>query len=201
MRYTNAFLCGLRGLSLAACSTVDRRIDPDSPDAVGGAALDSQDIRAMADIMARDIVEKGVLRSDDPNQPVSFYILGMQNHSSDPIDKEIILDPIRTQLFRALPRDAVLVIDRSSATLEEIKAEREAKRNNAVTANPNLTGGLAGADYVLTGTIRDRVKQGEDIKSVYYQVTFRITDLETSVIVWLNDYEVKFESERSVISR
>ena len=70
-----------------------------------------------------------------------------------------------------------------------------------MTANTNLTGGLAGADYILTGEIRDRVKQGEDIKSVYYQITFRITDLETSVLRWTNDYEVKFESERSVISR
>ena len=201
MRYTNAFFCGLLGLSLAACSTVDRRIDPDSPDAVGGAVLDSQDIRAMADIMARDIVAKGVLRSDDPSQPVSFYILGMQNYSSDPIDKAIILTPIRTKLFNALPRDEVLVLDRSSATLEEIKVERAAKRSNAVTANPNLTGGLAGADYFLTGEIRDRVKQGEDIKSVYYQVTFRITNLETGVIQWTQDYEVKFESEKSVIVR
>jgi hypothetical protein len=201
MRYTNAFFCGLLGLSLTACSTVDRRIDPDSPDAVGGAALDSQDIRAMADIMARDIVEKGVLTSNDPNQPVSFYILGMQNYSSDPIDKAIILTPIRTKLFNALPQDEVLVLDRSSATLEEVKAERRAKRSNAVTANQNLTGGLAGADYVLTGEIRDRVKQGEDIKSVYYQITFRITDLETTALKWTHDYEVKFESGRSVIVR
>ena len=201
MRYTNAFFCGLLGLSLAACSTVDRRIDPDSPDAVGGAVLDSQDIRAMADIMARDIVAKGVLRSDDPSQPVSFYILGMQNYSSDPIDKAIILTPIRTKLFNALPQDQVLVLDRSSATLEEVQAERRAKRSNAVTANQNLTGGLAGADYVLTGEIRDRVKQGEDIKSVYYQITFRITDLETTVMKWTQDYEVKFESGKSVIAR
>lgn len=202
MRYTNAFFCGLLGLLMTGCAeTVDRRIDPDSPDAVGGAVLDSQDIRVMADTMARDIVNEDVFGAGTPQQPVSFFILGMQNYSSDPIDKEIILAPIRTTLFRALPRDEVLVIDKSSATLAEIKAERAAKRANAVTTNENLTAGLAGADYVLTGEIRDRVKQGADIKSVYYQVTFRITDLETGVIQWLNDYEVKFESEKSVIGR
>ena len=125
----------------------------------------------------------------------------MQNQSSDTINKEIILTPIRTQLFRALGRGQVMILDRSSATLEEVQSERAAKRSNAVTSNENMRGGLAGADYVLTGTIRDRVKQGSDIKSVYYQITFRITDLETSELVWTNDYEVKFESEKSVIVR
>ena len=48
-------------LALAACGTVDRRIDPDAPDPVGGANLRSQDIRTMADEMARDIREYGIL--------------------------------------------------------------------------------------------------------------------------------------------
>ena len=202
MRYTNAFFCGLLGLLLAGCaSTIDRRIDPDSPDLVGGAVLDSQDIRAMADEMTRDIVASGILRSNDITQRISFYILGMQNYSSDPIDKEIILTPIRTQIQRSLGRGNVMILNRSSATLEEVKNERAAKRANAVTSNQNMRGGVAGADYVLSGAIRDRVKQGADIKSVYYQVTFEITDLETTELVWTHDYEVKFESEKSVIAR
>ena len=201
MRYTNAFFCGLLGLLLAGCaSTIDRRIDPDAPDLVGGAVLDSQDIRAMADEMTRDIVASGILRSNDINHRISFYILGMQNYSSDPIDKEIILAPIRTQIQRSLGRQ-VMILNRNSATLEEVKNERAAKRANAVTSNDSLSGGVGGADYVLSGAIRDRVKQGEDIKSVYYQITFELTDLETTELVWTNDYEVKFESERSVISR
>ncbi len=70
-----------------------------------------------------------------------------------------------------------------------------------MTSNESRRGGVAGADYVLSGAIRDRVKQGADIKSVYYQITFEITDLETTELVWTHDYEVKFESEKSVISR
>ena len=50
-----ALLLGLVACGTVACGTVDRRIDPDAPDEVGGAVLDSQDIRTMADTMARDI--------------------------------------------------------------------------------------------------------------------------------------------------
>ena len=81
------------------------------------------------------------------------------------------------------------------------EAEIEAKASGAVTSNPNLAGNLAGSDYALKGTIKDRVLQGRDLKSVYYLVTFELTDLATSELVWTNEYETKFVSEKSVISR
>jgi PBP1b-binding outer membrane lipoprotein LpoB len=45
------------------------------------------------------------------------------------------------------------------------------------------------------------VKQSGKLKSAYYLVTFELTDLETGRLVWTGDYEAKFESEKSVISR
>src|SRR5262245_57071356 len=120
-------------LAFAACGTVDRRVDPDAPDAVGGAVLGSEDIRTMADNMARDILQAGILRSTDPAQRVTFYITQMRNDSSDVIDKEIVLTKIRTELHRAMGRQ-VQILDRSKEGLEEIKRERAAKRSGAVTS-------------------------------------------------------------------
>jgi PBP1b-binding outer membrane lipoprotein LpoB len=185
-------------LALGACGTVDRRVNPDTPDAVGGAALESQDIRAVADKMMRDILASGILRTTDPSQRASFYVIGLENHSSDVIDKEIMTTKIQTELHRALGRQ-VLIIDRSTVGLEEVKKERAAKRSGAVTSKESK--GLAGADYVLKGTIKERVKQSAELKSVYYLLTFQLVDLESSEMVWINDYETKFESERSVITR
>ena len=186
--------------ALAACSTYDERIDPDAKDPAGGGVLQSQDIRAMADQMARELVASGILESSDPSIRVSFYMLGLRNDSSDPIDKEIILTQIRTRLHQHLGRK-VMILDRSKESLEEVKAERAAKRAEAVSKNPNLEGALGGADYVLKGTLKDRVVQGKDIKTAYYLVTFELTDLETSELVWTNQYEAKFGTEKSVIAR
>jgi len=185
-------------LALGACGTVDRRVNPDTPDEVGGAALESQDIRTVADNMSRDIIASGILRSSDPTQRVSFYVIGLENHSSDVIDKEIMTTKIRTELANALGRQ-VMIIDRSTVGLEEVKKERAGKRAGALTSRE--TKGLAGADYVLKGTIKERVKQADKLKSVYYLLTFELVDLESSELVWTKDYETKFESERSVITR
>ena len=191
----------LLGLVLiAGCGTVDRRIDPDADDPVGGGVLESQDIRTMADRMARSIREYGVLDSGDPKAPITFHITELRNDSSATIDKEIVLNRIRTELFRALG-GRVAIIDRSKEGLEAVRAERAAKRAGAVSANPDLQADVLGSDYVLKGTIKERVQQARDLKSVYYLVTFELTDLESSRLVWTDDYEAKFETEKSVISR
>jgi hypothetical protein len=194
--------CGLFGLFfLASCaSTIDRRVDPNAPDGVGGAVLQSQDIKTMADKMARDIQGSGVLTSAPPGSKIAFHITEMRNESADTLNKTLILTKLRTELFNGLG-GKVQILDRSAEGLDAVKREREAKRSGAVTSKPGLKGDVLGSDYVLKGVIQDRVQQSGNHKSAYYVVTFELTNLETSELVWTGDYETKFESEKSVISR
>jgi len=197
----SASILSLGLLLLGACSaTIDRRVDPDSPDEVGGAVLQSQDIRTMAQNMARDIGASGILTSTANNQTVTFHIIGMENQSSDVINREIVLSKLETELFKAFG-NRIVVLDRSSVGLDAVKREREAKRTGAVTSNEGKRGDVLGSDYVLYGVIRDRVQQSGTLKSAYYAVTFTLTDLETDRKVWQNEYETKFLSEKSVITR
>lgn len=188
-------------LLLGACaSTIDRRVDPDSPDEVGGAVLQSQDIRTMAQMMSRDIGSSGILTSSANNQTVTFYIHAMENQSSDVINREIIVSAIETELIKAFGQ-RIVVLDRSSVALDVVKREREAKRAGAVTSNEGKRADVLGSDYVLYGVFRDRQQQSGKLKSAYYDVTFTLTDLESDRKVWQNSYQTKFLSEKSVISR
>lgn len=185
---------------LAGCGTIDRRVAVDADDEVGGAVLRSADIVAMSDQIAREITASPVLRSRDPEHRISFHISSLRNDSSDRIDKELVLTKIRTQLFKAF-QGRVRILDTSPEGLEEIRRQRQAKRAGAVTANPNQRGEVAGSDYVLKGTIKDRVTQSGRLRAAYYLVTIELTNLETGELEYLGDYETKFESEKSVISR
>ena len=188
--------CGLLGLLAACGSTIDRRVDPDAPDVTGGTGLQSQDIRTMADQMARDILASGVLTAAQPGERISFYVLDMENRSSDVIDKNLILDKMETQLYHAL-KGRVQILDRSAMGLDAVRREREAKRSGAIAGKESMKESVAGADYALTGLIHDRVAQSGKLKSVYYLVTFRLLNLESDEIVWKGDYETKFESEKN----
>ena len=186
---------------MAACKgTIDRRVDPDAPDSAGGTALQSQDIRTMADAMARDIKASGVLASAPAGERIAFHITEMVNESATSINKSIILTKLRTELFRAF-QGRVQIIDRSADGLDAVRREREAKRAGAVTSKESQRGDVLGSDYVLKGRNQDLTKQAGNLKTAYYIVTFELTNLETSELMWTNDYETKFESEKSVISR
>lgn len=154
----------------------------------------------MADRMAREIVASGALASARPDEPITFHITQLRNDSADTIDKEIVLYKLRTELFKAMG-GRVRILDRSAEGLEAVRQEREAKRARAVSANPNMKGDVLGSDYVLKGVIKSRIQQGGRLKSAYYLVTFELTDLETGELRWTGDYETKFESEKSVITR
>ena len=190
---------GLIGLLLSACAgTRDTRVSADAPDSVTGSGLQSQDIRTMADQMAADIKAYGILAPNRDGERTSFYIYEMRNDSSDVIDKEIILTKLRTNLFQAF-KGQVKIIDRAPEANDLVDAERRMKERGQVSGTNDRK--VAGSDYVLKGTIKSRDRQAGRLRSSYMLVTFELTDLVTGELAWTNDYEMKTESEKSVINR
>jgi penicillin-binding protein activator len=187
------------GLLLVACAgTRDTRVNPDAPDSVTGTGLQSQDIRTMAIDIAAKIKASGVLAPTREGERASFFIYELRNDSSDTIDKEIILTKLRTNLFEAFGRQ-VKIIDRSPQANDLVDAETRMKARGQVSGTNDRK--LAGSDFVLKGTIKSRDRQAGRLKSSYVLVTFELTDLVTSELVWTGDYEMKTESEKSVINR
>lgn len=196
---TRSLTVGLLGLLLSACGgTRDTRVDPDAADSVTGTGLQSMDIRTMAIRMAADIKEYGVLAPSRDGVRTSFFIYEMQNDSSDTIDKELILTKLRTDLFKSF-RGQVKILDRSPSANDLTDAERRMKERGQVSGENNRK--IAGSDFVLKGTMKSRDRQAGKLRSSYVLVTFELTDLVTQELVWTNDYEMKTESEKSVINR
>ena len=79
----------------------------------------------------------------------------------------------------------------------------QAPSTNTITVSFSTSNGtaIAGSDYVLKGTIKSRDRQAGKLKSSYVLVTFELTDLVTQELAWTGDYEMKTESEKSVINR
>jgi penicillin-binding protein activator len=189
---------GLLALLTACSGTRDTRVNPDAPDSVTGTGLQSQDIRTMAMDMAAKIKASGVLAPSREGERASFFIYQLRNDSSDTIDKELILTKLRTNLFEAFGRQ-VRIIDRSPQANDLVDAERRMKERGQVSGSNDRK--VAGSDFVLKGTIKSRDRQAGKLRSSYMLVTFELTDLVTSELVWTGDYEMKTESEKSVINR
>lgn len=199
MMSIRSILVGLLGLVLTACAgTRDTRVNEDAPDSVTGTGLQSQDIRTIAVDMAAKIKASGVLAPTRDGERATFFIYELRNDSSDTIDKEIILTKLRTELFQAMGRQ-VRILDRSPQANDLVDAERRMKDRGQVSGTNDRK--VAGSDFVLKGTMKSRDRQAGKLRSSYILVTFELTDLVTSELMWTGDYDMKTESEKSVINR
>lgn len=186
-------------LLFAACGgTRDTRVRPDAPDTVTGTGLQSQDVRTMAVDMAAEIKASGVLAPGKEGERSSFFIYELRNDSSVTIDKELILTKLRTNLFEAFGRQ-VKILDRSPQASDLVDAERRMKDRGQVSGTNDRK--VAGSDFVLKGTIKSLDRQAGKLKSSYILVTFELTDLVTQELAWTGAYDMKTESEKSVINR
>lgn len=189
---------GLFVFFAAACAgTRDTRVDPDAPDTVTGTGLQSQDIDTIAARMASDIKATGVLAPARDGTRASFYIAPLVNESSDTINASLIPTRIRTEVFKAFGGQ-VRIIDRAPEANDRVDAERALKAAGQVSGTNDRK--RSGSDFVLKGRMQSRDRQSGKLRSSFIVVTLELTDLVSGDLVWTNDYQMKTESEKSVIN-
>lgn len=168
---------------------------------VQGAGVESQDIVAMTDKMARDMMSNSTLAGQAIPPSVIVDSEYFSNESSTRINKNMITDRLRINLNRAAS-GRILFINREN--IDMINAERAMKRDNTVDAgSKKMVKQTAGADYRLVGRISslNSVDVNSSAQSRYHQIMFEMVDLEQGIIVWSGLYEFKKSTQDDVIYR
>jgi hypothetical protein len=200
MKQTSRFL--LAGLAVGAaflsgCATTAgvqnpsgvpvTELRPDERGTVAGTGIESQDMVAVTDKMARSIL--AIPQIARAQTPPSIVLDPVVNNTRFPINKDIFLTRLRTQLnSKALGQ--VSFLDREM--MKTLERERDLKRSGQVTASadPN-TVEFAGADFFLTGKLDGMTTRTSQGTSDYVLYSFRLTDARTSRIVWEDVAEIK----------
>jgi PBP1b-binding outer membrane lipoprotein LpoB len=160
---------------------------PDERGFVAGTGVESQDLVAVTDKMARSIL--GVKQIANAQGTPRIVLDPVVNETRFPINKDIFLTRIRTQLnSKAQGRVLFLARDRM-ATLQR---ERELKQSGQVTANadPNVVE-FKGADFFLTGKLQGLTTRTGAGVSDYVLYSFQLIDSRTSDIIWEDSAEIK----------
>jgi PBP1b-binding outer membrane lipoprotein LpoB len=160
---------------------------PDERGFVAGTGVESQDLVSVTDKMARSVLNTPeILRAQGTPRVV---LIPVQNETRFPINKDIFLTRIRTQLnSKALGKVRFLARDQM-ATLEK---ERDLKQSGAVTSNsdPNVVE-FKGADFFLTGKLQGMTTRTSAGTSDYILYSFQLIDARTSDIIWEDSAEIK----------
>jgi PBP1b-binding outer membrane lipoprotein LpoB len=154
---------------------------------VAGTGVESQDLVRVTDKMSRGILS--VAQIAGAKTPPRIVLDPVVNETRFPINKEIFLTRIRTQLNSRSQGKVVFLARDRMATLEK---EREMKRTGQVTSSsdPNVQE-FKGADYFLTGKLQGLTTRTKAGTSDYVLYSFQLIDPRTSDIIWEDSDEIK----------
>ncbi len=163
------------------------RMNPDEQGFVAGTGIESQDLVAVTDKMARSIL--AIPEIAQATRPPVVVLDPVDNQTRFPINKDIFLTRIRSELNSKCRGKVVFLARERMATLEK---ERNLKRESAVTASSDpAKQEFKGADYFLTGTLQGLSTRTSKGTSDYILYAFQLIDARTCAIVWEDNAEIK----------
>jgi len=163
------------------------RLRADEQGFVAGTGIESQDLVAVTDKMARSILNTQQIAN--AATPPIIVLSPINNATRFPIDKDLFLTRIRGELIK---KSAGKVTFLARERMDALEKERNLKREGAVTASsdPHVQE-FKGADYFLTGDLKGISTRSKAGTSDYISYDFSLIDARTGAIVWGDNAEIK----------
>ena len=163
---------------------------------VAGTGIESQDLVAITDKMARTIL--GIDQITKVQGTPKVYLLPVENQTRFAINKDLFLDRIRAQLNeKALGKVRFLARAASpdgspQRIMQALERERDLKESGTVSSNAGQPAAqFSGADFLLTGKLGSLTTRTSGGVSDYVLYTFQLIDVRTTEIVWEGSHEIK----------
>ena len=152
----------------------------------------STDLQTIAESMARSMLQSRPV-TQSRTQPL-VTIAEVKNKTSEYIDTRAITDSIRAQLLKSgAVRFAVDINAMQNQTDELIRQNQTGLYKKSKSKK---IGQMEGADFRVEGNITSIVKRTSSIKDVYYKFSLMLVNVESGVIEWADEKEIRKTSRR-----
>jgi len=160
---------------------------PDEQGFVAGTGVESQDLVAVTDKMARSILTTPQINNAQGTPRV--VLDPVINETRFPINKDIFLTRIRVEL-NTKARGKVIFLARER--MQALEHERQLKQSGQVTSSSDTNVmEFKGADFFLTGKLSGLSTKTAAGTSDYILYTFQLVDARTTDIIWEDSAEIK----------
>ena len=163
-----------------------------APEAISGAGtanVESNDIIGCAKyLIGKMLANPLIVNAGQPRQVIvdaKYFTV----ESTQRIDKDLVINRLRTELLQAANGRIRFVGRQNANMVEEEKDLAAAGVTGAGTTKSSAK--QLGADYRLTGSIRELATNAGGRLDKYTLMTFEMVDLQTSEIVFSDQYEFK----------
>ncbi|QIZ77849.1 penicillin-binding protein activator LpoB [Ferrimonas lipolytica] len=155
----------------------------------------SSDLQAVASKMVDSMLTTpSVMMLTNDSRPILF-VDRVTNKTSEHIDTESITDTISTQLLRS-GKFRFIDMTKVDAVRKQLDYQ-----NHSGLVDPSKAiqfGRQVGAQYMLYGNLSSIVKQDGSTKDVYYKMTMRLMDLDSGLIEWADEKQLRKQKSKSL---
>ncbi|MBF7687403.1 penicillin-binding protein activator LpoB [Acinetobacter rathckeae] len=154
----------------------------------------STDLQMIANKMVDDLLSfPPVIQMTQTRRPVMF-VDRIKNKTQEHIDTESVTDTIQNKLINS---GKFRFVDMTSvgAVAQQIAYQKQSGMVNQATSV--RTGAQVGAEYMLNGNLSSIVKNAGGKSDVYYKFTLKLTNLQSGIVEWTSEKEIRKASKRS----
>ena len=156
----------------------------------------STDLQKVVSQMTESLVASPVVGTLTANKRPVVFVERIKNKTSEHIDTESITDSISTQLLRS-GKFRFVDMTKVDAVREQLNFQ-----NDGGTVDPTKAtqfGRQIGAEYMLYGNLSSIVKSNTDKADVYYKFTMRLLDLESGIVEWADETEIRKTRSKELV--
>ena len=148
----------------------------------------STDLQKVANDMTDSLLLSPVVGTLTANTRPVVFVERIKNKTSEHIDTESITDSVSTKLLRS-GKFRFVDMGRVDAARKQLQYQND---GGMVDASKAIQfGRQVGAQYMLYGNLSSIVKSNKDKSDIYYKFTLRLMDLESGLVEWADETEIR----------
>ena len=167
-----------------------------NPDQVETVTADfgSTDLQIIAEKMVNSLLATPVLSSG--NRPV-FYVQNVRNKTDEHIDTKSVTDKIKVTLLKSGKVRFSAIGEVKDELVNQLEFQASSGMVDPKTAKS--IGKLVGADYFLYGELASIRKSAGRIKDVYYKFTLNLVNIQSGLIEWADEKEIRKQAKKPLL--
>ena len=136
-----------------------------------------------------------IVQMTTDRRPVVF-VEKVKNKTMEHIDTESITDTISTKLLRS-GKFRFVDMTKVDAVREQLEYQNESGMVDPSKAV--AFGRQIGAEFMVYGNFSSIEKRDKRVRDLYYKFTLKMMNLETGIVEWMDEKEIRKTSKRSLV--
>ncbi|MAZ66562.1 MAG: penicillin-binding protein activator LpoB [Kangiellaceae bacterium] len=155
----------------------------------------STDLQSIAEKMVGDmLVFPPIAQTTSQRRPILF-VDNIRNKTTEHIDTESITDTIQSKLINS---GRFRFVDMTAMRAAKDQLDYQNKSGMVDQNRAMSIGKQYGAEYMLYGNLSSIVKRSSSTKDVYYKFTLKLMHLESGILEWSGEKEIRKTREKSL---